>query len=101
MIGPLIWSLSAVAATLSCPAGPPWTRERQQRPPIVEAAPVVAVRLETAEADPDVAAVPIRAKRDGTWVLDPPLRYALVCSYQEGADSIVIVDGLTRLRVGR
>lgn len=83
-----------LGATVTCPAGPAWTRERQQRPPVVEPAPVVSVRVER-----DGAAVhPLPA---GRWLLDPAGRYALVCSYADASESRVLISGQRSVRVPR
>lgn len=79
---------------ISCPPGPAWTRERQQRAPVTEPAPVTEVHLE----QDGVQLVPARS---GGWRLDPTQPYALICSYAEGADSIVLGKGVGRLRVIR
>lgn len=82
----------ALAAALRCPDGPTWTRERQQRPPIVEPAPLVAARVEQVEL-----ATPLAADRPGRWTLDPKLTYVLVCTYAEGHESRVVVSDTARL----
>lgn len=84
----------ALGATVACPAGPPWTRERQQRSPVVEPAPVVSVRVER-------DGVPLTPLPGGRWLLDPSQRYALVCSYADASDAVVLVAGQRSVRVPR
>ncbi len=84
----------ALGATLTCPAGPDWTRERQQRPPIVEPAPVASVRMQRE----GVELAPLPA---GKWQLDPAERYALVCTYADGSESVVVITGQRAVRVTR
>jgi len=84
----------ALGATFACPAGQPWTRERQQRPPVVEPAPVVSVRVESESA-------PVDRLPGGRWLLDPASRYALVCSYADASESRVLISGPRSLRVSR
>ncbi len=80
--------------TVTCPPGPEWTRERQQRPPIAEPAPVTSVRVERDD-------LPVVPWARSTWRLDATQRYALVCTYAEGAESVVIIDHTSRLKFAR
>lgn len=103
MLGRLVGAAAAaltpgqvLAAAVTCPDGPDWTRERQQRPPIVEPAPVVASRVELAEVT-----TPLVPVRPGRWTLNPALSYALICTYADGAESRVIVGGASRLVLRR
>ncbi len=93
----------AHATTLTCPAGPMWTRERQQRPPIGEPAPVVGVVvIERFGGDLGWLAIPPR--RRGVWIIPAPgdgIVYIIDCLYAEGPSSRLIVPGPAVLRVPR
>lgn len=92
----MLFALAGLAfgASVACPAGPTWTRERQQRAPILEPAPVVSVQLER-------DGVGVDPLPGGRWLLDPERRYALVCSYADASESRVLISGQRSVRVSR
>ncbi len=79
-------SASAAAPDL-CPIGKDWTRERQQRPPIVEPAPVLSRAVECAEQ-------PVPPSKRG-WIVEDAC--TLICSYADGEEARVSLVGVTHL----
>jgi len=88
---PLWLAVSALAVAPAtrdlCPIGKDWTRERQQRPPVVEPAPVLTRSVECAGH-----AVP--ASKRGWAVGDA---CTLTCSYADGAEERVPLNGVRHL----
>ncbi len=78
---------AAAAAPDLCPIGKEWTRERQQRPPIVEPAPVLSRVVECAGQS-------VPQSKLG-WTVEDAC--TLICSYADGEESRVSLVGVTHL----
>ena len=84
-------SVAANAATADlCPMGEVWTRERQQRPPIVESAPVLTRAV---ECDGE----PIPKTKQGWRINDGSAPCTLICSYADGSEVRVPLVGAARI----
>jgi hypothetical protein len=84
-------SLAANAATLDlCPMGEDWTRERQQRPPIVESAPVLTRAVEC-------EGKPLPKTKNGWRINYGSDECTLLCSYADGSEARVPLVGVARV----
>lgn len=81
----------ALAAPV-CPTGAPWVRERQQRPPVVEPAPVVTLAVQCG----DTRVLP----RASGWRLPAGATCDVRCDYADGATRAVSVQGRRITRAG-
>lgn len=90
----LLFVALGAAETLRCPPGASWVRERQQRTPVTEPAPVAQAVLE-APGQPESVIVLRPGQRHR--VEQGP--HALVCSYADGSEQVLMfVADRTRVR---